>query len=312
MIPFRSQKIAPVSGSLQKLQVDENDAQPKSQALQIGYKFHVVGNALHYITLITFAAWIALMAWLTIQYYALDGSEFVSKRKVQFQDEEQLLKTFIIVWSVGFVWCFALKWPLTIQSLFLRRCLLEQSTHVAVFLENAANDNDHKSHAKTETSSCVGFYFLKDVFDRAFGCICVFMSFLFSDSNCYHLNSNGKYEICRVQRDASGTRFFVFLFRRYNYDSASGLFVPGRWVVGKTVEELLAAADTNTGLSLQDVEERRRMVGHNSIEMENPVFLKVLLREFSKPFYTYQLFMIWSCKFSLGRNENEWCFYRFI
>lgn len=33
---------------------------------------------------------------------------------------------------VGFVWCFALKYPASIYNLFLRRCLPKDATHIAV------------------------------------------------------------------------------------------------------------------------------------------------------------------------------------
>ena len=37
-----------------------------------------------------------------------------------FFDEVQVLLAFEIVWMVGFVWCFFLKFPESIYSLFLR------------------------------------------------------------------------------------------------------------------------------------------------------------------------------------------------
>ena len=104
---------------------------------QVGYKDHLLGTILYVLTCLTLAGWVAALAFLTIQYYTLEESIYLSKRKAHFADEVMLLKTFIIVWSVGFTWCFALKWPSSIRSLFYRRCSLDQATVVALFQEHS-------------------------------------------------------------------------------------------------------------------------------------------------------------------------------
>jgi Cation transporter/ATPase, N-terminus len=229
------------------------------------------------------------------QYYARDGSEKVSRRKVIIEDEEQLLKTFIVVWSMGFVWCFTLKWPHTIQSLFLRRCLLYEATHVGIFLKRTEKE---APAANKTPGGCFGVYdFLSLLFARASECIQIFMSLLFSDSDCYHCQPNGTYQICPVQREADYSRFLVLLFRRYNFDDESSMFVSGKYPVGETISDLQAAGSSETGLAATDVEQRLRVVGPNSIEMPKPVVWNVILHEFCKPFYTYQLFMIFSCTY---------------
>jgi hypothetical protein len=60
-----SQKIAPVPGSTQWLEVDaKNEA---SEGLLIGYKLHPVGLVCYVLTFVTIAAWIAVLTWLVIQ-----------------------------------------------------------------------------------------------------------------------------------------------------------------------------------------------------------------------------------------------------
>ena len=77
--------------------VESKNQQDDEPALyQVGYRNHWFGSILYVLTLITFGGWIAALAFLTIQYYALDGSKYLSGRKVHFVDEEQLLKTFIV------------------------------------------------------------------------------------------------------------------------------------------------------------------------------------------------------------------------
>lgn len=242
--------------------------------------------------MLTFAGWSVLLGWLTIQYYAVDGSPHLTRRKVQFGNIEQVLKCFIIAWSVGLVWCFALKWPVSITSLFLRRCRLEEATHVAVFLDTESNDDDGKKNPVIQNTTW-GFRVLKNAFDCLFRMLSSVMSFVFSDQDRFHLKG-GVYQFCRVQRQADGSPFFLFLFRRYNYDSECLAFSPGLWMVGETVGEIANPAKLTTGLSANDVDERFRVVGPNRIEMNKPGVFKFIGKELTKPFYTYQLFMIWS------------------
>ena len=124
---------------------------------QVGYKHHWLGTIMYCLTVLTFSGWVVVLAFLTIQYYALDGNIYVSKRKVHFSDEEQLLKTFIIAWSVGFSWCFALKWPASIQSLFYRRCSLDQATVVALFQEHRSTAPGGASVSDRRAASVLGY-----------------------------------------------------------------------------------------------------------------------------------------------------------
>lgn len=63
-----------------------------------------------------------------VQQEAITTSLFGSQ---QFYDDAQVLMAFEITWMVGFVWCFFLKYPVSIHSLFLRSecidgCLFEE------------------------------------------------------------------------------------------------------------------------------------------------------------------------------------------
>jgi hypothetical protein len=106
---------------------------------QTGYQVHPIGATIYVLTILTFWGWSAAMTFMTIQYYRWNEQHQVANRTLHFEDEQQLLKTFIILWGVGFAWCFALKWPYSIRSLFLRRCHLQDATHVAVFLQKQSS-----------------------------------------------------------------------------------------------------------------------------------------------------------------------------
>jgi magnesium-transporting ATPase (P-type) len=115
------------------------------------------------------------------------------------------------------------------------------------------------------------------------------MAFFFSDIS--RAKATGKTEFCVVTTDLDGTRFFVFNFRRYNYNEQLCKFVPGRW---ETVRKIADMYELRPGLSKEQVRIRRALVGPNVIEMREPSLLRTLSSEFARPFYTYQNFMIWT------------------
>jgi cation-transporting ATPase 13A3/4/5 len=63
------------------------------------------------------------------------------------------------------------------------------------------------------------------------------------------------------------------------------------WEVGATIGDLDSLRD---GLSTDDVSNRMRVVGPNTIRMRRPSFFGTIFKEFSRPFYTYQCFMVWT------------------
>ena len=66
-----------------------------------------------------------------IEYYKQQGAISNMGNPI-FYDDVQVLMAFEIVWTIGFLWCFFLKYPYSIRSLFLRRCLHEEATYIAV------------------------------------------------------------------------------------------------------------------------------------------------------------------------------------
>ncbi|CAB9522557.1 Probable cation-transporting ATPase 13A4 [Seminavis robusta] len=313
-----NQRLLPVQGSTQTLQVDAKvtNTNTDTTCTQTGYKIHPIGLLLFVLVCLTFWGWSACMIFLTLQYYKWNEQWQVDGLKLHFEDEEQLLKTFIIVWGVGFAWCFALKWPYSISSLFLRRCNLRDATHVAVFLKQ-------KQEMKETAQLTSTWSKIKKGFETLFAGINSAMAFVFSDVDA-PLRNQGIYQYCKVQKDpTTGTRSFVFLLRRYNLvdrkdattmdkteeeeeeteDAENAntqtsqnemIFLPGSWTVGETLGDIARKGDTESGLSEDQVAERYQVIGRNIIEMEQPSFWKVLGEEFNKPFYTYQLYMVWT------------------
>jgi hypothetical protein len=156
-----------------------------------------------------------LLATTTVLYYI--QQEAITRWQPVFEDEEQVLLAFEIVWCVGFFWTFALKWPYSVRSLFFRRCVLRQADYVAVFVPDQKRQ-DLKRDSKFIT---ILKGFLTSTFDAVDEC----MAFLFSGTARGKLQ--GSHQYCRVEVDIYGSRYFFFNFRRYNLDKEAGVYVPG-------------------------------------------------------------------------------------
>lgn len=286
-----NQRFVPVPGSAQPLQSTTEQDQEEASGFQTGYKVHPIGAGLHALTIATIVGFHGILCFLTIVYYA--QQEALTLKKLPMEDEEQILKAFVITWMVGFVWSFSLKWPHSIQSIFLRRCRLEEATHVAVCVPKttAAADNE----VTYDANYIAG---LRSFFAGFSHYINYVMAFIYSDVDAHGFTASkdGIYQYCQVRSNSAGGRYFVFLFRRYNLNDVESseevlVFIPGVLNVGMMISDISAAA---VGLSVAEVEKRHNVVGQNIIEMQKPYFYKTAIKEFSKPFYTYQSFMVWS------------------
>ncbi|GKY97857.1 hypothetical protein MPSEU_000743700 [Mayamaea pseudoterrestris] len=281
-----NQRIAPVSGSVQPLnvQVDKEEA----TSWQTGYRRHLIGSLLYGWTCLTLLGMHALLGWLSVQYY-IQQELLTGVVGGKFEDEENLLKIFEILWMVFFVFSFALKWPYSIKSLFLRRCELHRATHVAVCI--------HKAAAESEETFNSGYMsFLRLLFANVRLTMGRIMSLIFSDVDDFGQKKgrNGTYRFCVIQTNSEGSRYFVFGFRHYNFDSDDGRFKPGVYSIGTTLSDIVTAGKVQGGLTNEEADARRQIVGPNAIEMDKPNLIKIITKEFLKPFYTYQLFMVWT------------------
>ena len=121
---FYNQRWDPVPGSTQALQVDSINAQRQgevNEGWQTGYKMHPVGLFLHFLTLVTLWGFQILLAWLTIQYYIQQGAINGKNFRQQFNDEQQCLKAFEIVWSTFFDLFFSFVYDfMLVQHLLCR------------------------------------------------------------------------------------------------------------------------------------------------------------------------------------------------
>lgn len=188
---------------------------------------------------------------------------------------------------VGIVWCFFLKYPTSVHSLFLRRCLFDESSYVAVRAPVRRVDTNDKTKK-----------WITDVLSSVNSCFHSVMSFLYSDASLHPQGSaSNQVTFCPVREDKkTGSRYFYFRMRRYTYDSKSERFVLGCWDVteGSTIGHWTDEDYMYKGISENEATKRFGFVGPNVLDLKKPTILRSIMNEFSKPFYLYQNFMVWT------------------
>ena len=202
-----------------------------------------------------------------------------------FFDELQVLRAFEIVWMVGIVWCFFLKYPPSVHSLFLRRCLHNEATFVAVSAPVISVDANHSS------------VWIKCMHSIS-ACFHSVLSFLYSDTSQHPVEgSHHQVTFCPVRVDEkTGSRYFYFRMRRYIFDIEAGRFVLGCLDVTKesTIGDWMNKDYLCQGLSSDEAIKRYGFVGPNVLDLKKPTILGSIINEFTKPFYLYQNFMVWT------------------
>lgn len=240
---------------------------------QTGYKAHWFGRVVHALVNLTFVGIQFLLFLLTIFYYM--QQEAITRWAPVFLDEVQVLMAFEIVWMVSFPWCFAFKFPASVRSLFLRRCNLEHATHVAVVAPTKAVDVMSDAGTGERIASLIWA-----PFDFA-------LTFFFSYP---HAIPGTVTSFCEVEDDGFN-RSFYHRMRRYVYNAEAVGFVPGIMNVGSTFGDFLSQME---GMSSDEAAVRGGLAGPNVIKIKKPTIHGSLLKEFSKTFYLYQSFMVWT------------------
>jgi len=277
-----NQRFSPVSGSSKPLQEATGSVavHPSQIWTQIGYRSGFVGRTIYAFTCLTFVSFHILLVLLTILYYAQVGT--ITWAPILIEDEQQVLLCFIIVWMVGFLWSFTLKCPPSLSSLFLRQCTFQNASVVAVIAPKHAGS---KTEIQLNTAGCMPTVYRLVRAINSYGNS--IMKFIFSEVT--DVPEGWEVAYCRVRTEGS-TKLFYYKLRRYAFDPLEDKFIPGEWVVGTTLGEIVKA---RKGLSDNDVQERRSVVGSNSIYVKRPNFLKSLHHQFSGRFYTCQFYIIW-------------------
>ena len=237
--------------------------QLEDRSTQTGFRRTWMGLLLYYALVVNLLGFQVLLLHFTIQSYR--------------GNEVEALRAFEITWCLGLVWTLLYKWPYSIQSLCYRACPLHEATHVCIVTESGPPDTTVTKNDPLYLQRIRAFLAFLHVYSNA------------AMARLFRMPSTGKQTFAPVQLDANGIHYIVFQFRRYNYSAEADGFVPGTLVVLDTLEHLPVE-----GLSSELAEERLHVVGPNVIEMKRPSFLSSFSNEFSRPFYTYQLYMLWT------------------
>lgn len=245
-----------------------------------GYRYHPIGIFIYASVIFTLLGFQFLLFLLTIFYYM--QQEAITRWQPVFYDEVQVLKAFQIVWMVGIVWAFAFRYPSSIRDLFLRKCPLSAASFIAAEAPTKTFGNDENDIPGWGERLMASFWFPFDF------CLRVVYSYPYKKPG---------YEtvFCPVETDdATGKRGFYYRMRRFVYDDHDGKtssFQPGTISIGKTLGDML---DQRNGLSSDEAKKRLGLTGPNRIPMRKPTIFGSIVQEFSKPFYLYQNFMVWS------------------
>jgi hypothetical protein len=247
----------------------------ENEQTQTGYTTkNFIGRALYAATLITLAGFQGILLLTAV------GSYYVS-------DQKAILVAFEIAWTIGFLWTLMLKWPFSIESIFWKQCPIAHADQICVFVPKHKENDMAKESTATPPK-----FFSKwgQALDNVVTAGNLFMSMIFA-APAHGLY--GSFHFVPVKTDqgkGDERRFFVFQFRCYNYHVQEERFLPGKWDHSPKLAELVQ----ERGLSMAEVQRRLRVVGPNKIESALPTALQCLIQEFSKPFYTYQTFILWT------------------
>lgn len=166
-------------------------------------------------------------------------------------------------------------WPETIASLFRRRCALNEATFVAVVAPVMRVESIAKRKGK--------------FFDE----IARFLWLPFKVALCFFFSCKETPPECELVYCQVDPTSFSFIFRmgRYVYSESDGVYIPGVLDLGTTLGEYL---DMRDGLTVDQARLHYQLVGPNILVLEKPVLWRCLYNEFSKTFYLYQTFMLWT------------------
>ena len=172
-----------------------------------------------------------------------------------------------------------------LYNLFFAGCIPENASYVAVAVPAKTTDSNYKNEYVVKVLSSLSV--LQSV-----------MAFLYSDESLRSTQGwQNKVTYCEVKKDTkTGTRYYYFQFRRYIYDDNCKKFIPGFFDVTQDAGygSWLDKSYLHHGLSQEEATKRLGVVGPNVLDLKKPTLISSILTEFSKPFYLYQTFMVWT------------------
>jgi hypothetical protein len=294
-----------------------------------GYQRHPVGIVIHGLVNFVLIGFQFLLFVLTIFYYMQQGA--ITRWEPIFHDEVQVLMAFEIVWMVGFVWCFAFCYPSSIRDLFLRKCDLSCATFVAVYaplkeVTKSIGNNDNTTN-KEWGGLIMGAFWMP--FDLCLRCV---FSYPYTKPGHETVfcpiaidGGTGKRGFYfRLRRYVYGPMMMmtttttsssiltakgitsINTTKVYDADvyvaandpdddsddkEPTMAFQQGKIIVGTTLGDFVTQS---IGLTSEEAKYRFGSTGPNSVPVMKPSVWGCIVAEFSRPFYLYQNFMVWT------------------
>ena len=280
----QSSKGSSTMGALKRSMQFEHTPLDMEAMSQTGYTTNIVGLALYCLYVVVHLIIHFLLLALTVEYYVQQEANAISIFGSQkFFDDVQILTAFVVVWVVGFLWSFLMKFPGSMYNLVLRRCRPIDAKYIAVTASNIT----------FEVGESGGIPIISDVGKFCFS----LLSGLFSSKSLEGEGSNSSVTFCKVRLDkTTETRYFYFRFRRFIFDTSLNTFVAGDWNVTEnaTIGKWLDKAYLHQGISNDEAVVRRGIVGPNVLDLKKPTLVGSIFAEFSKTFYIYQTFLVWT------------------
>jgi cation-transporting ATPase 13A3/4/5 len=244
--------------------------------VETGYNVDIMGRLVYGLLILVAIMFQIALIITTISYYAHETEGAWQPIPNYIQG----LIWFEITWHVASLFMIALLYPRNLRAIFYRRTPLQEANMVEVW---------HRTRTEAVLKDVGGpwvqqAYQAMDMFFKYFN---LFMGTFI----CYHdKRVPGAATFCAVSTTA-GLRSFTYQLRQFVYDEKLEAFVPAVILLPTTCQELV---EKRAGLSTEEAAKRLGFVGPNVIAVPPPSIAKEFTKEFSRGFYIYQTFMVWT------------------
>jgi hypothetical protein len=278
---FYNEKLYPrrevTSVCIQVKHTSKANAEQPEFSMQTGYKRTIVGSLIYIMVVMTLIGIQLVLFSLVILYYVQVGAVTRWPQVFNvFNSVDQVNKTFISVWMIGFPWTMAFCFiPTGIHTLFLRRCPIATASFVAIVSPEMHEQGSSRSGGSAKLIKMARWltYPLSSLLLAVF-------------SYPYGLSGHDVTFSAVKIGNTPGERGIFYRLRKYVWSESAGGFIAGKIRVGKTFSDFLSQAH---GLRSDQVFHRIGIVGSNKAPVAKPTMFSSLRKEFSKGFYVYQV-----------------------
>jgi hypothetical protein len=240
---------------------------------QTGYAASTVGAfVLGFVVNTVFLIHVCLIVLTTSYYSNESGCGWTIE-----PNNNQALAAFEIIWTIGIAWMVIVQSPANLRLHFWRRSPLASSDYVSVWTpasHHVLGGEHDLSSLDNRLASMASFW-------------SSFIRGIYSDVTLP--DAPGQIEVCEVSVSPTGERFINYRLRRLVYIGDFNAFMPIVIPVASFVDDIL---DSKDGLTSIGAHFLQAQIGPNEIRVQAPSLLRALLEEFSKGFYTYQVFQL--------------------